>query len=100
MKANKLPAGSVKKSSLRSEMNTFCYEKFSAKNLVKAIHEYQVYLDTRLIDSLKLDIHVIKKALVEFLELKTEVIAAFDYDSFEKVVLPKNKRPLCQRVQF
>lgn len=94
MKANKLPAGSMKKSILKAELNTFCYEKFGAKNLVKAIHEYQVYFNYRLIDSLKPDMSVIKKSLVDLLMQKPEVIAAFDYDNFEKVLLPQKVKDL------
>ena len=84
----------MKKLILKAEVNTFCYEKFGAKNRLKAIHEYQVYFNYRLIDSLKPDMSVIKKSLVDLLMQKPEVIAAFDYDNFEKVLLPQKVKDL------
>lgn len=88
MKANKLPAGSLKKSEVKKSLNAHCLKQFGADGLVKAIHEYQVYINHQLVDSLHLDLAAVKKSMVNFLLKKWEVIAAFDYDQFDKVVLP------------
>ena len=88
MKENKMPGGNLNASDLVRELNQFCFLTFADQHLVSAIYEYQVYLDTKRIDSLKQDISEIKKALVSYLKLKTEVVMAFDYADFDKVVLP------------
>ena len=88
MKANKIPAGSLKKSEVKKSLNAHCLKQFGADGLVKAIHEYQVYINHQLVDSLHLDLAAVKKSMVNFLLKKWEVIAAFDYDQFDKVVLP------------
>ena len=88
MKENKMPGGNLNAADLVHELNQFCFSTFADQHLVSAIYEYQVYLDTKRIDSLKLNLSEIKKALVNYLELKTEVVMAFDYADFDKVVLP------------
>ena len=88
MKENKMPGGNLKASDLVKELNQFFYSTFADHHLVSAIYEYQVYLDTKRIDSLKFDINALKKALVNYLTLKPEVVLAFDYADFDKVILP------------
>ena len=88
MKENKLPGGNLNSADLITELNQFCYSTFGHQKLVSAIYEYQVYLDTKRIDSLKLNEAEIKKAIVNFLKLKPEVVTAFDYAEFDKVLLP------------
>lgn len=88
MITNKLPAGSVKKADLKTALNTYCKQKFAVNGVVKAIHDYQVYLDHNLIDSMQFETASVKNAIMSFLLKKPEVIAAFDYNTFDKVVLP------------
>ena len=94
MKANKLPAGSLNKSEVKKSLNAHCLQKFGVNGLVKAIHEYQVYINHNLVDSLHLDLAAVKTSLVDFLLKKQEVVAAFDYEQFEKVVLPAKTKAL------
>ncbi len=94
MKANKIPAGSLNKSDVKKLLNAHCEQQFSVKGLVKAIHEYQVYINHNLVDSLHLDLAAVKSSIVHFLEKKPEVIAAFDYEQFDKVVLPAKTKAL------
>lgn len=88
MKENKLPGGSLYSWPMIKEMNKICEEKFHATNLVQAIFEYEVYLDTKKIDSLHLDFSAVKKAIIDFLRWKPEVVQVFDYADFYKVILP------------
>ena len=89
MKENKLPGGSLNSWGITPELNNMCAQKYKVNvNLVQVIYEYQVYLDTKKIDSLQLDIADIKKTIITYLEEKPEVVNAFAYTDFDKVVLP------------
>jgi len=100
MKENKLPGGNLNASDLLTELNRFCFSSFGHEKIVSAIYEYQVYLDTKLIDSLKLDAAEIKKSLVNFLKLKPEVMNAFDYADLDKLVLPAQIKDKFERGYF
>lgn len=88
LKENKIPAGSLNSSSLKNALNQYCDSIFAVKDLVKAIIEYQVYLDNKLIDSLKLDAVTIKQAIINSLNSKTEIVKAFDFSNFDKLIMP------------
>jgi predicted AlkP superfamily pyrophosphatase or phosphodiesterase len=88
MKQNKMPGGSVYSYGLSPQLNKMLLEKFGVNNLVRAVYEYQVYLDNRKIDSLKLDGPWIRNEIVQFLIKLPEVVNAFDYRLFSEVVIP------------
>ena len=92
--AHKMPGGSLRKADLKKELNLLCAQKFAVNNLVKAIYEYQIYLDNFLIDSAKLDIAIVKTSIIQCLKIKPEVVNVFDYDSFEKVVMPAQQKEM------
>ena len=92
--AHKMPGGSLRKADLKKELNLLCAQKFAVNNLVKAIYEYQIYMDNFLIDSAKLDIAIVKTSIIQCLKIKPEVVNVFDYDSFEKVVMPAQQKEM------
>ncbi len=94
MKENNMPGGSLRKSDLKKELNLLCVQKFGVNNLIKAIHDYQVYIDNFLIDSAKLDVGIVKATIIQCLKIKPEVINVFDYDSFDKVVMPATHKEM------
>jgi len=89
MKANRMPGGNLYSYGLPPVLNKLLNEKFGVNNLVRAIYEYQVYLDNRKIDSLKLDDMAIRNEIVQFLLSQPEVVNAFDYKKFSEVVIPE-----------
>lgn len=91
---HKMPGGSLRKADLKKELNLLCAQKFGVNNVVKAIHEYQVYLDNFLIDSAKLDVAIVKATIIQCLKIKPEVVNVFDYDSFDKVVMPARQKEM------
>ena len=100
MKENKLPGGNLNASTLKKELNELCAGKFGVNKLVKAIYEYQVYLDNDKIDSARLNINIIKDVIVRYLKTKREVVNAFDYAEFDKVVMPGQKKEMFARGYF
>ncbi len=89
MTANNLAAGNLVKADLKNELNQFCLDKFAVKDLVKAIHEYQVYFNNQIIQSSGLDKELIKEAIILYLLQNPAVTNAFDYAAIDKVILPK-----------
>ncbi len=94
MKENKIPAGSLNSSEMRKELNQLCAEKFGVNKIVKAIHEYQVYLNNYVIDSAKLANTEIKNTIIGHLRTKQEVVSVFDYLEFDKVVMPAQQKDM------
>ena len=100
MKENKMPAGSLNSSDMIKELNQLCAEKFGVNKIVKAIHEYQVYLNNYIIDSAKLDKVEIKNTIIEYLKAKHEVANVFDYTEFDKVVMPAQQKDMFAKGYF
>lgn len=94
MKENKMPGGSVNAGGLVKELNSICEEKYAVKNLVRAIYEYQVYLNNPVIDSVKLDKKSIKQTIIEYLKTRSEVVKVFDYSDFDKFVMPAGQKEM------
>lgn len=89
MEENKLPGGSLHATKLSAEINDVLSVKYNADSLIKKIFEYQVYLDMNKIDSLHLNTTDIKKDIVRILLSRLEVVNAFDYENFDKVIMPE-----------
>lgn len=100
MKENKLPGGSLASTELVKELNSLCAEKFGAGRLVKAIYEYQVYLNDRIIDSANLNRDAIKDIIIGYLKVKPEVVNAFDYSKFERLIMPVEKKEMFVKGYF
>jgi len=81
-------AGTLSWSVLQRNLNSLCQEKFGANNIVKRIYDYQLYLDHKVTDSLKLDEKKIKVALVKYLKTIPEVWNAFDNEDFASTIMP------------
>lgn len=63
-------------------------EKFGVKNLVVNSSNYQVYLNHRLIDSLKVDLQAVKSFLVRELKKEPALHTAFDNADLSNAPLP------------
>lgn len=100
MKENKLPGGNLNSYLLRSELDSMIAQKFGVPGLVRAIFEYQVYLDNEKIDADKLDGSLIRRTIVQYLKTKLQVVNAFDYNEFEKVILPREKKEMFAKGYF
>ena len=100
MKENKMPGGSLYSYELAKELNRVCAEKFEVKNVVKAIYEYQVYLNNDVIDSNKLDREAIKDVIIRHLRSKLEIVRAFDYEKFDQLVMPAQQKDIFAKGYF
>lgn len=94
MQANKLPAGNIYKLDLKKELNQFCFEKFGVNDIVKAIYEYQVYLNHKIIGNAKLNEELITQSIIQYLLQIQAVTNAFDYDHFSQVIMPQSLKDM------
>lgn len=85
---NKLPGG--RNTSALTKAMSDVAARFNVKSLVKNFSNYQVYLDYAVIDSAKLDIDAVKKALVKEIMKQPGVSLAFDMEEIDEAALPTN----------
>lgn len=88
LKTIKHPAGNLQSNTVKKLLNTTLEEKYSIKNIVNVVLEYQVFLNHKLIDSLKLNVENIEKDIIIALYKMPEIANAFAYSQFEKAILP------------
>ena len=100
MQENKLPGGNLNAKLMIPEMNKMLKQQFKADSIVKKIYNYQVYFDYPLLDSLKLNKEAIKISVLNFLLAKPEVMHAFDYLQFDKLVLPAKIKEMYAKGYF
>jgi predicted AlkP superfamily pyrophosphatase or phosphodiesterase len=80
LKEHKIPAGNVNTHLLYDTLTVKLKEKFGKDDLVATITNYQVVLNTGLIDSLKLNKKEIGQWIVEWLTEQPGIMAAYDID--------------------
>ena len=89
LKENKYKnAASLSTGDMTKRLNQFCKEKYGDSLLVKKIYNFQAYLNTRRVDSLRLNVKELKKELVTYLKTMTEVWNAFDAEELATTILP------------
>ena len=94
MKENKMPGGNLNSSDIKKELNQVYGDRFDVNYVVKAIYEYQVYLNNYVIDSAKLDPVMVKNFIMEYLKTKPQVANIFDYSEFDKLVMPAQQKEM------
>lgn len=87
---NKLPGGRINTSGLAAIKNAEA--KFGVKNLVSNISNYQVYLNHKLIDSLKMDKQAIKQYLIDEFKKEPTLHTAYDNANIANAPLPSEVR--------
>ena len=85
---NYINTGTLSSGTVLKNMNRFCNEKFGDSLLVKRIYDFQAYLNTKRIDSLGLNVKLVKKELVTYLKSQNEIWNAFDEEELSSTILP------------
>lgn len=87
---HKLPGGR-NGSQITTALNAVAAQ-FKVKSLVKNFSNYQIYLDYGVIDSAKLGMDDVKRAIIAELMKQPGVALAFDNDDIDEAPLPSNVR--------
>jgi len=93
LKSKNIPAGNFELMSLKKQMNIALKENFKDSFIV-SIDNYQVYLNHHLIDSVKLNVEVIKKWVIDYLISKPEVARAFALDKLMETTLNATQKSM------
>lgn len=88
MKEAKLPGGTLSGYTLLGEMNKVLSEKFKVSGLLQRYFEYQFVFDKRKMESAGINEKDAHNFLVSRLMERDEVVNAFSYLNFDKVILP------------
>jgi predicted AlkP superfamily pyrophosphatase or phosphodiesterase len=94
MKEHKLPGNPMDEAPYAAEMAPLLKQQFGSDKLIVSMYNYQVHLDHRLADSLKIDIKAVRKWIAAFLETKEAVARAFDIDEVMTEPMPKKVREM------
>jgi len=84
---NKIPAGVLSGSVLKTGLNNMIESRFNIKNGVKAMANYQVYLDSTVLQSAESE--KIKEAVIQHLLTYPEVSNAFEMNKVSTIALPE-----------
>lgn len=87
MKENKLPGGNINDEAWKTILNRELREKFGQDNIISTILNYQVYLNNKLIDSVKLNKEEISNDVIRYLVRREGVARAFKNDAISTVTL-------------
>ncbi|RYY31395.1 MAG: alkaline phosphatase family protein [Chitinophagaceae bacterium] len=77
-KENKLPGGTIPDDRWAKELSEGLKSAFGSEKLIISNYNYQVHLDHHLLDSLKLDIDVVKKYIIRYFDKQPEISRVFD----------------------
>lgn len=100
LQEQKIPAGHVRIQSLLDTINLKLKENFGHNDLLTAIINYQVVLNTPLIDSLELNKPEIKKWIIQYLSSQPGIIKALDIETIMQAPLPGKIREMIVNSYF
>ncbi|MFZ9388629.1 MAG: alkaline phosphatase PafA [Chitinophagaceae bacterium] len=86
---NHYPAGTLNANKVAIDLNNACAQQFGSSALVKKIYDYDLYIDMKKVDSMKLDKGVVEKFISEKLMEMNEVMTAFPVRELKSQVIPE-----------
>jgi predicted AlkP superfamily pyrophosphatase or phosphodiesterase len=89
LQEHNIPAGLFNQSTLTKEINQLLEKKFSFKNGVLNIQNYQVYLNTDEIEKRGKILPEIKQAVIDYLQQQSFIINAFETEKISVVSIPE-----------
>lgn len=94
MQENRLPGRSMDEAPFVTEMQSLLKQQFGADKLIVNSYNYQIHLDHRLMDSLKINVKAVKDWIVAYLEKKEPIARAFDLDQVMLEPMPQKAREM------
>jgi predicted AlkP superfamily pyrophosphatase or phosphodiesterase len=88
LKDLKVPSGVLSGIATYNELNEKLFAKFRVKQLLKAYFEYQFYFDEEKLDSAHISRAEAEDFVLDILQKKQEVLFAFSYRNFDKLIAP------------
>jgi len=92
MLQHKIPAGIIDDNQLSDSLNMYLKKKFNAEKMVQFIHNYQLYLNQKVLDSMQLSKDDIKVICIDFLRNQKGIDRVFDLEEMMEIPLPASVR--------
>jgi predicted AlkP superfamily pyrophosphatase or phosphodiesterase len=94
MEENKLPGRVINDEPWKQEMNKQLQEKFGSSKIIASMQNFQVYLNHKVIDSLKQDIEAIKTWMIQFISKQDGVARVVALDKMAGATLNATLREM------
>lgn len=91
---HKIPGGTFEDSDLLKELNQKIEEKFSIKNAIKTVMNYQVYLNKKEIAAKDKSVNDITDFIISTLKQKDFIVNAFALDELGETALPQPQKTM------
>jgi predicted AlkP superfamily pyrophosphatase or phosphodiesterase len=94
MEENKLPGRVINDEPWKQEMNKQLQEKFGSSKIIASMQNFQVYLNHKVIDSLKQDMEAIKTWMIQFISKQDGVARVVALDKMAAATLNATLREM------
>jgi hypothetical protein len=94
LQKHNIPGGRWVDGDIKHELHDYLKQQFSQAGLVNAVAEYDIYLNHGLIDSLKMEDKIIKKAIIQYLLKKEVVLNVIDKQNAGEAAIPATIREM------
>ncbi len=100
VKDNKMPGGVINPNTLLENLNTVLKDKFNKTGLVAELSNYQVVLNTRYIETTKINLGELKDFIVNYMMKQPGIARAFDMDDLQTIPLQATIRKMINNGYF
>lgn len=94
LQEHKIPAGTFNDGNIAKEINEAIEKNFGIKKAVQTVMNYQVYLNTGLIESAGKDVEAIIRMVIKMLKQQPFIIAAFATEDIAVTALPQPQKEM------
>lgn len=100
VKDKKMPGGVIDPNTLLENLNTALKDKFNKTGMVAELSNYQVVLNTRAIESTKVNVKELKEFIVNYLMKQPGIARAFDMENIQTTPLEPTIRKMINNGYF
>lgn len=100
VKDKKMPGGVIDPNTLLENLNTALKDKFNKTGLVAELSNYQVVLNTRVIESTKVNVKELKEFIVNYMMKQPGIARAFDMENVQTTPLEPTIRKMINNGYF
>lgn len=100
LKDNKIPAGILSEYQLKKDLNKLLLKKYGTDSLVRAVMNYQVVLNERLIENKKIDREILKQSIILSCRQYAGMASVLDIENLYKSPVPNFLKELIQNGYF
>lgn len=89
---HELPGGLIENSVILKDLNTSLQQEFGLSNIIQRAINYQLYLNTAMLEKNGKDLTLVKNKIVKLLKARPDIVNAFATDAVEATTLPQPQK--------